>query len=205
MLAKGTPWWIAVPPALVALAGAWIALGGRILAWVVLLLALALTALLLNFFRDPERRAADGIAACADGVVTEIGEKDGRMRIVTFMNPLNVHVNRVPADSVVRRREHVPGGFIPAFNKESDANERMIWDLETPYGEIRVVQIAGTVARRIVPYVDAGARLAKGERFGMIRLGSRVDVYLPPGATPAVKIGDKVRAGETTLATVGAK
>lgn len=164
---------------------------------------LALALLMLNFFRDPERKIGRGLVAPADGVVQSIDAwPDGRTRVATFMNPFNVHVNRAPLDATITRIKHEPGGFVPAFNKESDRNERVHWWIQTEIGELEVVQIAGTVARRIVPYLDEGTKVRKGERIGIIRLGSRVDVYLPQGLTPAVKVGDPMVAGETTLAEV---
>lgn len=168
------------------------------------LLALAGALFLLWFFRDPDRPVGEGVISPADGKVQEVREgEDGGSVVVVFMNVHDVHVNRAPCDGTVRRRTHHPGSHVPAFEKDSERNERMVWDLDTPHGEVRVVQIAGLVARRIVPYVDEGARLRKGDRIGIIRLGSRVDVYLPPGVTPAVDVGDRVRAGSTTLARPG--
>lgn len=200
-LARGTsPWfYVAWAATILAFALAFT----RTLWWLVLavpLLALAL--IMLNFFRDPERSSAKpGILAPADGVVQSIDEwEDGRTRVATFMNPFNVHVNRAPLAGRVVSVQHVAGGFIPAFDKDSDKNERVVWHFETEVGDLEVVQIAGTVARRIVPYLGAGAKVEKGDRIGIIRLGSRVDVYLPEGIAPAVKIGDKMVAGETVLA-----
>ncbi|WP_017596083.1 phosphatidylserine decarboxylase [Nocardiopsis potens] len=153
------------------------------------------------FFRDPERVPADGrVVSSADGVVQSIDtQADGRTRIAVFMNPLNVHVNRAPTAGTVVRREHRSGGFRPAFDKDSERNERVIWTFETEIGEITVVQIAGAMVRRIVPYLAEGQKAEKGQRIGLIRFGSRVDVYLPPGIAPAVEVGQKVRAGETRL------
>ena len=163
---------------------------------------LGLALVMLNFFRDPERQTdARGVIAPADGVVQSIDEwEDGRIRVATFMNPFNVHVNRAPLAGRVASVDHVAGGFVPAFNKESEANERVVWHFETEVGDLEVVQIAGTLARRIVPYLAAGAKVQRGDRIGIIRLGSRVDVYLPEGIQPAVKVGDKMVAGETVLA-----
>lgn len=200
-LARGTsPWfYVAWAATLATLA---LALLRSPLWWVAFVPLLVLAAIMLNFFRDPERAGnAPGILAPADGVVQSIDEwEDGRTRVATFMNPFNVHVNRAPLAGRVLSVEHVQGGFVPAFNKESDRNERVVWRFETEVGELEVVQIAGTVARRIVPYLSAGAKVEKGERIGIIRLGSRVDVYLPAGIEPAVKVGDKMVAGETVLA-----
>jgi phosphatidylserine decarboxylase len=151
------------------------------------------------FFRDPNRDVGEGLVlAPADGIVSEVERSlDGRVRVATFMGLQNVHVNRAPIDGVVRDLEHHPGGYRPAFRKDSKLNERMVWTLETALGEVRMVQIAGLLARRIVPYREPGQRIARGERIGMIRFGSRVDVTLPAGVEPAVEVGQRVRAGQT--------
>ncbi|SKA24096.1 phosphatidylserine decarboxylase [Marinactinospora thermotolerans DSM 45154] len=153
------------------------------------------------FFRDPERGPASGrILSAADGVVQTIDtQPDGRTRVAVFMNPLNVHVNRAPLAGVVTRVEHRPGGFRPAFDKDSERNERVIWTFDTEIGEVTVIQIAGAMVRRIVPYFGVGQKVEQGERIGLIRFGSRVDVYMPAGIAPAVEVGQKVRAGETRL------
>jgi phosphatidylserine decarboxylase len=165
-------------------------------------LAAGITALTAAFFRDPERRRAGrDLLAPADGRVSAVERRsDGRWRIATYMSLRDVHVNRAPAGGVVRSIEHHPGGHLPAFDKDSDRNERLRWRLDTPHGELEIVQIAGTLARRIVPYLAPGDRLDRGERIGLIRFGSRVDVILPPGMTPAVAQGDRLRAGESKLA-----
>ncbi|RCV52472.1 phosphatidylserine decarboxylase [Marinitenerispora sediminis] len=153
------------------------------------------------FFRDPERGPASGrVLSAADGVVQTIDTTaDGRTRVAVFMNPLNVHVNRAPVAGAVTGVEHRPGGFRPAFDKDSERNERVIWTFETEIGEVTVIQIAGAMVRRIVPYFAVGQKVEQAERIGLIRFGSRVDVYLPAGITPAVEVGQKVRAGETRL------
>lgn len=161
----------------------------------------ALTGGMLWFFRDPERVPGEGrLISPADGVVQSIDPwPDGRTRVAIFMSPLNVHVNRAPAAGTVTSVEHVPGGFVPAFNKDSDQNERVVWHFDTVLGDIEMVQIAGAVARRIVPYLFAGAKVVQGERVGLIRFGSRVDVYLPEGIRPAVTVGTRTVAGVTRL------
>ena len=200
LLAKGTsPWFW--PTWVLALGLVVVSVLWNPWAWTLAVPVLAVALLMLNFFRDPDRAPGRGIVSPADGVVQSIDEwEDGRTRVAVFMSPLDVHVNRAPLDAVVKRVTHVPGGFVPAFNKESEANERVVWILDTTLGEVEVVQIAGTVARRIVPYLEAGARVKKGDRIGIIRLGSRVDTYLPPGHAPLVKVGDRAVAGVTTLA-----
>lgn len=199
-LARGTSTWFFVAWGLTLLLAAltvWVS------GWFLVPFApvLALAVLMLNFFRDPERTAGQGLVAPADGVVQSIDEwEDGRTRVAIFMNPFNVHVNRAPLEGVVASVEHVAGGFVPAFDKESERNERVVWHFGTEAGDVEVIQIAGAVARRIVPYLKPGDKVRKGERFGMIRLGSRVDTFLPAGVAPAVSVGDITVAGETTLA-----
>ncbi|HEY5832528.1 phosphatidylserine decarboxylase [Streptomyces sp.] len=163
--------------------------------------ATALAAGMLWFFRDPEREITDGrVISPADGVVQSIMPwKDGRTRVAIFMSPLNVHVNRAPLAGTVTSVEHIPGGYVPAFNKESENNERVVWHFDTELGDIEVVQIAGAVARRIVPYVPRGCKVEQGDRIGLIRFGSRVDVYLPAGIEPAVEVGQNTTAGVTRL------
>ncbi|MGP4115344.1 phosphatidylserine decarboxylase [Streptomyces sp. 4N509B] len=161
----------------------------------------ALAAGMLWFFRDPEREISQGrVISPADGVVQSIVPwHDGRTRVAIFMSPLNVHVNRAPLAGTVTSVEHVPGGYVPAFDKESENNERVVWRLDTELGEIEMVQIAGAVARRIVPYVTQGTKVEQGQRIGLIRFGSRVDVYLPQGVEPAVEVGQRTTAGVTRL------
>ncbi|MER5644255.1 phosphatidylserine decarboxylase [Streptosporangium sp. NPDC002524] len=161
----------------------------------------ALTGGMLWFFRDPDRTPGTGrILSPADGVVQSIDPwPDGRTRVAIFMSPLDVHVNRAPIAGTVTSMEHVSGGYLPAFNKDSDTNERVVWHLDTALGDLELVQIAGAVARRIVPYVAEGTKVARAERIGLIRLGSRVDVYLPEGIAPAVSVGQKTVAGVTGL------
>ncbi|AZK97406.1 MULTISPECIES: phosphatidylserine decarboxylase [Streptomyces] len=163
--------------------------------------ATALAAGMLWFFRDPEREIAEGrVISPADGVVQSIMPwKDGRTRVAIFMSPLNVHVNRAPLAGTVTSVEHVPGGFVPAFNKESENNERVVWHFDTELGDIELVQIAGTVARRIIPYLPEGTKVEQGDRIGLIRFGSRVDIYLPEGIEVAVEVGQTTTAGVTRI------
>ncbi|MEU4034841.1 phosphatidylserine decarboxylase [Streptomyces collinus] len=163
--------------------------------------ATVLAAGMLWFFRDPEREIAPGrVISPADGVVQSIMPwKDGRTRVAIFMSPLNVHVNRAPLAGTVTSVEHVPGGFVPAFNKESENNERVIWHFDTELGDIEMIQIAGAVARRIVPYLPEGTKVEQGDRIGLIRFGSRVDLYLPEGVEVAVEVGQKTVAGVTRI------
>ncbi len=163
--------------------------------------ATALAAGMLWFFRDPEREIAEGrVISPADGVVQSIMPwHDGRTRVAVFMSPLNVHVNRAPLAGTISSVEHIPGGYVPAFNKESENNERVVWHFDTEIGDVEMVQIAGAVARRIVPYVPQGCKVEQGDRIGLIRFGSRVDVYLPEGVEAGVEVGQTTTAGVTRL------
>jgi phosphatidylserine decarboxylase len=198
-MARGSAPWLV--PALAVAGAAVVAARGSRRRAALALPAVGLAAGMAWFFRDPDRGPATGrLISAADGVVQSIdAQPDGRTRVAVFMNPLNVHVNRAPAAGVVTRVEHRPGGFRPAFDKDSERNERVIWTFETEIGAIEVVQIAGAMVRRIVPYFAEGQKVEQGERIGLIRFGSRVDVYLPAGIDPAVEVGQKVRAGETRL------
>jgi phosphatidylserine decarboxylase len=171
------------------------------------------------FFRDPERAvpAGEGLVICpADGVVSFVGTGEppaelpldqsgnppGPMtRVSVFMNIFNVHVNRSPVGARVERISYRPGKFFnAALDKASEHNERCALALALPDGRrLAVVQIAGLIARRIVCRTKEGQALAAGERFGMIRFGSRVDVYLPPGVEPRVRVGEAVHAGVTVF------
>ena len=164
---------------------------------------------LLIFFRDPERDIANGIVASADGRIRKISNFEDSdvgdcTMISTFMNLYNVHVNRIPFNGTVKDILHKSGIHLPAFKKESEKNERVITLLDTNIGVIKVIQIAGTLARRILPYVKKGDKLKKGEKIGIIKFGSRVDVYLPNKKIKniRVKIGDMVKAGESALAEI---
>lgn len=168
---------------------------------------LLISFILLIFFRDPKRKIGEDIVAAADGVIREITKEEdedvGRCtKISTFMNIHNVHVNRMPTDGVIKDINHYNGTHIPAFKKESERNERVILLIETNVGIVKIIQIAGTLARRIVPYVKKGNTIKKGEKIGIIRLGSRVDIYLPAKKIKSinVKVRDKIKAGEDTIA-----
>jgi phosphatidylserine decarboxylase len=156
----------------------------------------------LFFFRDPERKIGDGVIAPADGKIRDLKQEKDQYLISTFMEVNNVHVNRMPLEGSIRKMMHFPGYHLRAWKKESDLNERIVLDIETTIGQITVVQIAGLIARRIYPYIKVGDHLKKGERIGIIRFGSRVDIYLPSEKIKSipVKIGDFVKAGQDTIA-----
>lgn len=178
-----------------------------------------LTAWCTYFFRNPERITPirEGLVVSpADGVVqmiqsasppAELEMGDAPMtRISVFMNVFNVHVNRAPIDGTIEKLAYRPGKFFNAsLDKASEYNERQSVRMKLADGrDIAFVQIAGLVARRILIWVTEGQKLAAGERFGMIRFGSRVDVYLPDGVSPLVCVGQVAVAGETVIADLAA-
>jgi phosphatidylserine decarboxylase len=176
-------------------------------------LFLVLTLFILNFFRDPERTPpADpsAIISPADGRVVQIVEEtfDGRTirRISIFMSPVDVHVNRAPVSGTVRDVVYQKGRFgIASSDRASAENEQNIFTLESTAGPVVVRQIAGLLARRIVFWKRVGDRLERGERVGLIKFGSRVDVLLEVAVDLWVKSGDRVRAGSTVLAVAAGK
>ncbi|TRD10464.1 phosphatidylserine decarboxylase [Erythrobacter insulae] len=196
----------------------------EIIGWPMLLLSIGVFA----FFRDPERvvpQAESAIVAPADGLVSlitqveppaELQIDDGSgfpglaagpvTRVSIFMSVFDVHINRAPIAGTVRRLVYIPGKFMNAdLDKASEENERQHILIERTDGvAIGFTQIAGLVARRIIPFVKPGDTVAVGQRVGLIRFGSRVDVYLPAGTEPKVLLGQRCIAGETILADVGA-
>jgi phosphatidylserine decarboxylase len=180
-----------------------------IILFVVSVFFFLIACLLIVFFRDPERAIGHGIVAVADGKIREIVHLDDAevgdcLRVSTFMNIHNVHVNRMPLGGTIQKIIHHDGSHLPAFKKESDSNERVVLLIKTDIGLLKIVQIAGTVARRIVPYVSEGDALEKGGKIGLIRLGSRVDLYLPTKRIKAlaVQVTNKIKAGEGTIAEI---
>jgi phosphatidylserine decarboxylase len=170
-----------------------------------------LAVFILQFFRDPPRVLPGdpgAVLSAADGRVVEVSRvqdpyvKREALKVSVFMNVFNVHSNRSPVDGVVKERWYFPGGFLnAALDKASLDNERNALWLQTSQGrDVTCVQVAGLIARRILCYVDPGAVLARGQRFGFIRFGSRVDVYLPLDAEVTAAIGEKVYAAESVLA-----
>lgn len=185
------------------------------------LIGLVLTLWCVYFFRDPDRMTptrAGLIISPADGFVQkvdtaapppelEMGDEP-RARVCVFMNVFNVHVNRTPADGIIKRISYRPGKFLNAsLDKASVDNERNSFRLELDDGknDLAFVQIAGLVARRIVCQVSEGQPVAAGQRVGLIRFGSRVDVYLPKGVQPLVTEGQSAIAGETVIADMQSK
>lgn len=202
------------------IAGA-VTLLGVMMDWSVLpWLTLALTIFILAFFRDPKRAspAGDGLLLSpADGLVSQIVEVElprqlvaenglasgTATRISVFMSVFDVHINRTPVAGTVTRIVYVPGAFVSAdLDKASEENERQYFVVEAADGtRVGFTQIAGLVARRILAFVPEGALVATGQRLGLIRFGSRVDVFLPAGYHPQVVKGQRAVAGETVLAS----
>lgn len=174
-----------------------------------------ITAWIVYFFRDPARVTPmrDGLViSAADGKISSIDKvrpppelalgPQERVRISTFLSVFDVHIQRAPVSGRIVRSIYIPGAFLnAALDKASEENERRAIVIEMPGGgEIGVVQIAGLVARRIVTFSREGDSLAAGQRYGLIRFGSRVDIFLPPGAQPLVSVGQRAIAGETVFA-----
>jgi phosphatidylserine decarboxylase len=185
-------------------------------------ISVGITAWVAAFFRDPIRTTPRGeglIVAPADGMVTmittvppppELVGDDGLgsnpvSRVSIFMSVFDVHINRTPIEGVIKRVVYIAGKFLNAdLDKASEDNERQHILVETPEGlRVGFTQIAGLVARRIVPWVKAGDYVKAGQRVGLIRFGSRVDVYLPAGTAPVVLLGQRTIAGETIIARAG--
>jgi phosphatidylserine decarboxylase len=202
-------------PFIAAFAGVALVLGlfSSVLFW----LGLILTGWCAYFFRDPERvTPVDDrlVISPADGVVSSVGPampprelglgSEEMTRVSVFMNVFSCHVNRSPVRGRITRIEHRPGKFLNAeLDKASDDNERNGLVIESPNGAVAAVQIAGLVARRIVCFVGAGSNIGVGERIGLIRFGSRVDVFVPKDAAPRVAVGQTAVAGETVIAEFG--
>jgi len=169
-----------------------------------------LTVFVVQFFRDPARvvpqdplavlSPADGRIVAIERVFDVYAQRDA-LKISVFMNVFNVHSNRAPVDGTLRSVQYFPGKFLNAeLDKASEQNERNALVIDSSGRVVTAVQVAGLVARRILCYVKPGDVLRRGQRFGFIRFGSRVDVYLPPDARSRVSIGDKVYASSTILA-----
>ena len=195
-------------------AGVWLLVASDAVRYVWTAAAVTLSGLVLNFFRDPERVTPEGedlVIAPADGTVVLIKELfepeylgGEAVQMSIFMSPLNVHVNRFPISGVIRYYRYIRGQFIPAFQeKSSERNERTHIGVEDNGYRVLLKQIAGTVARRIVAEVTLEQRATRGERFGMIKFGSRLDVIVPRRSAIRVRLRDRVVAGETVLAAYG--
>ncbi len=159
------------------------------------------TIFLACVFRDPRRTIGKGIVAPADGTIREVDERTGL--VSTYLALRNVHVTRAPIPGKVIKAEVIRGKHSPAFAKDSGHNQRLEIVLQTGIGQVRTIEMVGALARRIVPYIEPGQLLSKGEKISLIRFGSRVDLFLPIGSAKiTAKKGQRVRAGSTQLAEV---
>jgi phosphatidylserine decarboxylase len=183
----------------------------KILKYSIVAVSVILLGLTINFFRDPERATPQGehlVISPADGkviIVRQVEEKEflgaGATMISVFMSPLNVHVNRNPITGKVKHMRYVKGEYFAAFEeKASEKNEQMLVGIEGARGRVLFKQIAGFLARRIVCTLKMDDSVKAGDRFGMIKFGSRVDVFVPASATVRARVGDETVAGETVLA-----
>jgi phosphatidylserine decarboxylase len=164
-------------------------------------IAMALTLFMVLFFRDPERKVEVSdtyMISPADGTVIDIRDR----KICIFMFLQNVHVNRAPISGKIREITYKKGGYLPAFCKDSERNERNEFIIHSKYGDVSVTQIAGTIARRIVSYSRVNDFIEQGQRIGMIRFGSRVDVTIPHDFEIVVREGERVLAGKTVIAII---
>ncbi|MDI9395232.1 MAG: phosphatidylserine decarboxylase [Euryarchaeota archaeon] len=164
-------------------------------------MGMALTFFMALFFRDPERKIETSdtyMISPADGTIIDIRDR----KICIFMFFQNVHVNRAPISGEIREIIYKKGGYLPAYCKDSERNERNEFIIHSKYGDVRVTQIAGTIARRIVTYSRVNDIVEQGQRIGMIRFGSRVDVTIPHSFDITVEKGERVLAGKTIIATI---
>jgi len=200
---------------LLAFTALWMDNRWSVVPWI---LGFAVVAFTLYFFRDPRRIPPSGsnltVVSPADGKVVSVSEIDEplflkakSLRISIFLSPLNVHVNRIPIGGTIAYERYVPGDYLVAWHpKASELNEHSELGVELPDGaRVLFKQIAGAVARRIEYHVSVGDKVTTGARFGIVKFGSRMDVFLPLGSSVSVAVGDRVRGGETVIGELGRK
>jgi phosphatidylserine decarboxylase len=203
MIAKGAWHWIVIPLILSVLVFILSIDHSSLILYFLAFLLILIFFTFLIFFRDPYREIGKGITAPADGIVKRIEKNDESIMISTFMRIHDVHVNRCPIDGKVVGLKHVLGKHIPAYKENYEKNEKVIIDLDTKIGKVRIIQIAGILARRIVPYVKDGEELKKGQKIGIVRFGSRVDLHLPlDDIRLKIKEETRIYAGTTQIAEV---
>lgn len=198
MVKEGLPF--VLIPAVLAL------LFGYLQLWPVVVLFAVVAFFMAFFFRDPHRDIPEGddiILSAADGKVTRVEETEAGKIVSVFLSPFDVHINRSPIAGSIEKAEYVPGKKVPATsNQASFVNERNTLTIEGTSVTVNCTQIAGILARRIVCWKKVGDNLERGERFGLIKFGSRTDVLMPSNVDIQVRIGDRVRGGETIIARV---
>ncbi|UCD92543.1 MAG: phosphatidylserine decarboxylase [Methanobacteriota archaeon] len=200
MIAKGTIYWIAIP-LLIGIFATVASIQYKSFPLYFVANAFFLIAILMMlFYRDPPRAIGKGVVSPADGKVLRVDQKRGSLSI--FMNIHNVHVNRAPIGGRVLKVERFSGRHSPAYSEKAEKNERVETTIMSKIGPVKVIQTAGLVARRIIPYVRPGMYLQKGQRIGMIAFGSGVTVEMPESVRMIVKKGQKVKAGETSIGVV---
>jgi phosphatidylserine decarboxylase len=196
MVKEGFPF--VIVPAIVALAFA------ALQFWAIAVIFAALTGFMAYFFRDPERVIPSDqglIVSAADGRVTRIQSDESGKLVSVFLSPLDVHINRSPIEGAITNIEYVVGSKLPATNnRASFENERNSLTIENDHISVVCTQIAGVLARRIVCWKKVGDQLHRGERFGLIKFSSRTDLLMPDSVELSVKVGDRVRGGETVVA-----
>lgn len=199
--------WLFVGPAfaVMAVGGLFWLLGARVIGGTFAVIGLLAACAFAYFFRDPERISPNdenSIVATADGKIVVVGPHlGGGIQIHTFLSVLDVHVNRAPVAGIVRENVHRPGKFLLAWEEGAGSeNERQDLAIESSNGLVRSAQIAGILARRIICTPKVGDTIRQGDRIGLIRFGSRAEVIVPEGYAPTVKVGDRVKGGETILA-----
>ena len=200
MFAKGSLTWLASPLAMavvVMTASVWFS---SMVGYAVSVLLFLITLFMAYFFRDPEREVGNGIVSPADGSVAFI-DQEGRM-LSMVMGLRHVHVTRAPHGGEVVGLERRSGRHRPAYKEVSETNERVEVVISCGLGDLTMTMITGFIARRILPYVTVGDELRKGDRVGIIRFGSRVDLRLPEGCRITACLGDKVKAGKSQIAEV---
>jgi len=202
-LARGTPWFIAIPPVLLAVTAIAMLAGQLPVTWwsligVALLIGLSFVG--IHFFRDPERAVGQGLVAPAHGRILGVDEEGDLVRVSTFMGPMDVHVIRAPLKGKVVSMERGGSGFHRADTSEAGHNVQLTIDLVGEREDFTVVMVSGWFARRIVPQIAPGDTVERGSRIGLIRFGSRVDVLVPKDEYRITVVpGTKVRAGSSSL------
>jgi len=196
--------YFAIPPAILSAVFLFLYKTNQSIIFIILFILFFLLAMLVSlFFRDPERKIpeeTDLILSPADGKIQDIKTVNNTTVISIFLSIFNVHINRVPVAGVIKRAFYRKGKYLAAFREDaSDVNERYELEIENPSGKVVVHQIAGVIARRVVCRVKEGQEMKAGMKFGLIRFGSRVDLFLPSNATILVQKGKKVKGGVTVM------